>query len=202
MEIISTIPELEARYDAASARSLAKEAERLTPEYQALIESSPFFALATIGPGGMDCSPRGDQAPSVTIVDDTTIHIPDRKGNNRLDSLRNIVEDGRVALLFLIPGLDICLRINGRAQLAVDEALLERHVVDGTPPRSVIVVTIERVYFQCARAIRRAKLWDASAQQDPSELPTAGDILAAMKAPGVESAAAYNQDFEDNAKLY
>jgi len=199
---IETIADLEARYDAASPRSLAKEATRLSAEYRELIDAAPFFALATVGSDGMDCSPRGDTAPSVSVIDDTTLHIPDRKGNNRLDSLRNIVEDGRVALLFLIPGLDICMRINGRAQLTVDGEVLAHHAVDGILPRSVIVVSIERVYFQCARAIRRAALWDASAQRSGADLPTAGEILAAVNAPGVQSAAAYNQDFEDNATLY
>lgn len=202
MHHIATIADLEALYESASPRSLAKETTRLTPEYRQLIDAAPFFALATVGPDGMDCSPRGDAAPSVTIADDSTLHIPDRKGNNRLDSLRNIVEDGRVALLFLIPGLDICLRVNGQAQLTVDPELLAQHEVEGRLPRSIIEVSIERVYFQCARAIRRAELWNPEAQRSADELPTAGDILAAVNAPGVDSAAAYDQYFEDNASLY
>ena len=186
---IDTIAELEALYGTPPEGSLLKEIGRLTPEYVRWLTSSPFFALATIGPEGMDCSPRGDAGQGAFVVDDTTLHIPDRRGNNRLDSLRNIVSDGRVALLFLIPGVRECLRINGSAVLTDDEALRGRYAVEGKPPATVIVVTIESVYFQCARAVTRSGLWDASTWIDPSSVPTAGQMTKGARAPEFDAEA-------------
>ena len=180
MSIVTTIDELEAIYGFPGETSTAKVADRVTPSYRALIERSPFAVLATCGPEGLDCSPRGDVAGFVRIHDEKTLMMPDRHGNNRIDSLRNIVRDPRIALLFLIPGSGNTLRLNGRAFVSVDFELLSSLEMDGKAPRSVIVITIEEVYFQCARAILRSDLWNPDKRVDPKSLPTPGRILAEM----------------------
>lgn len=180
MPIINTIEELEAIYGQPGEASTVKEISHLTPQYRALIEVSPFAVLATAGPEGLDCSPRGDITGFVRIADDKTLLMPDRRGNNRVDSLRNIVRDPRVALLFLIPGVGNTLRVNGRAYLTTDGDVLESFLMDGKVPRSVVMITIESVYFQCARAIVRSDLWNPKSHVDPKTLPTAGQILAAL----------------------
>ncbi|MCZ7660431.1 MAG: pyridoxamine 5'-phosphate oxidase family protein [Xanthobacteraceae bacterium] len=167
-------------YGAPVEASLAKEIDHVNAHYRALVEAAPFFALATSGPEGLDCSPRGDAPGFVRVADAKTVLIPDRRGNNRIDSLRNIVRDPRVALLFLIPGVGETLRINGRAEISVDPELLASFAVDGKAPRSVIVVRVERVYFQCARAILRAKLWDPARRVERASLPSTGTILAEL----------------------
>ena len=180
MSIVTTIDELEAIYGFPGETSTAKVADRVTPSYRALIERSPFAVLATCGPEGLDCSPRGDVAGFVRIHDEKTLMMPDRHGNNRIDSLRNIVRDPRIALLFLIPGSGNTLRLNGRAFVSVDFELLSSFEMDGKAPRSVIAITIEEVYFQCARAILRSDLWNPDKRVDPKSLPTPGRILAEM----------------------
>lgn len=160
--------------------SLRKEIDHLTPEYQAMVQASPFVMLATAGPGGLDCSPRGDAAGFVEVADPGTLLIPDRRGNNRLDSLRNIVTDPRVALLFLIPGIGETLRINGRARLVRDEDVCARFVVQGKAPALVIVVTVDSVYYQCARALVRSDLWNPERHRTRSDVPTPGAVLAGI----------------------
>jgi PPOX class probable FMN-dependent enzyme len=178
--IIATVQELEALYGQPQETSTAKEVDWITPHYRALIAASPFAALATVGPEGLDCSPRGDQCGFVRVHDERTVMMPDRRGNNRVDSLRNIVRDPRVALLFMIPGLGTTLRLNGRAQLSIDQELRESFAVEGKAPRSVIVIAVDAVYFQCARAIVRSKVWDQASHVDPRALPTPGQILAEL----------------------
>lgn len=181
--IVATLAQLEALYDIPLApASVVKETDHITPHYRRLIEASPFVALATSGPEGLDCSPRGDASEVVRIADQRTLILPDRRGNNRIDSLRNIIRDPRVALLFLIPGSGTTFRVNGRAEISIEPELLESFAVEGQRPRSAIVITVERAYFQCARAIVRSGLWDASRHVDPDTLPTPGDILAALSA--------------------
>lgn len=183
MHEITTVETLEALYQPAPVpASTVKVADHITPHYAALIQASPFVALATIGPEGLDCSPRGDLPGFVRIADPRTLMLPDRRGNNRIDSLRNIVRDPRVALLFLIPGSGTTFRVNGRAVLSADPALLDSFAVDGKPPRTVTVVTVEEAYFQCARAIVRSGLWKPESQVDPKTLPTPGEMLAAVTA--------------------
>lgn len=183
MSIITSVEELEALYTPApAAASTVKVAQRMTPHYRRLIEASPFAALATVGPEGIDCSPRGDQPGFVRIHDDETLMMPDRRGNNRIDSLRNIVRDPRVAFLFLLPGSGTTFRANGRAHLDTDPALLDSFAVDGKAPRSIIVMKIDELYFQCARAIVRSELWNPERHIDPATLPTPGQILAGMTA--------------------
>lgn len=180
MTEIRTLDALHALYGAPLEASTAKEVDRLTPEYRRLIEASPFVALATSGPEGLDCSPRGDSGAVVRIQDDRTLLLPDRRGNDRIDSLRNVVRDPRVGLLFLIPGSGTTLRINGTAVISVAPDLLAAFETEGKPPRSVLVVTIQTVYFQCARAIVRSGLWDPARHVDKATLPTPGRILAAL----------------------
>ena len=182
MTIIKSVEELETLYGEPGAASLRKVSDRTTPEYRAWIKSSPFCALATVGPEGADASPRGDRGEVVFELDEKTLAMPDRRGNNRMDSLRNIVRDGRVALMFLTPGSDTVTRINGRGEVSVDPQLIERFAVQEKPPRSVIVIHIEEIYFQCARAVMRAGLWNNAVWPELGDLPTAGDILAAQTA--------------------
>ncbi len=198
MSFITTIDQLEALYGAANEASRVKEVGVITPHYRALIEASPFLALATCGPEGLDCSPRGDLAGFVRIRDERTLLLPDRRGNNRVDSLRNIVRDPRVALLFLIPGCGNALRVNGRARLCIDPDLLAAFEVEGRPPRSVAVIEVDAVYFQCARAIVRAGLWNPDRHVDPGSLPTAGQILAALS-EGRVGGEPYDRDWPERA---
>ena len=177
--VISIIAELEAFYpEPVYPPARIKETDRITKAYRALIEASPFFALATSGPDGLDCSPRGDPKGFVRVLDDKTIVVPDRRGNNRIDSLRNLIHDPRVALLFLIPGVSETLRIVGRATISTDPALCESFTMQGKAPRSVLVVAVDKVFYQCAKAIVRSKLWDPSLHVERSSLPTSGQILA------------------------
>jgi len=199
MTLITSVDDLERLYGAPGAAALVKVADRITPSYRRLLEAAPFYALATAGPEGLDCSPRGDRADGIAIVDERTLHLPDRRGNNRLDSLRNIVRDPRVALLFLIPGSGTTLRLNGRAAVSVDPALLAAHAVDGKSPRSVVVVTVAALYFQCARAILRADLWNPDHHVDPASLPSIGTILEEMSAQDIDGAD-YDRSWPERAK--
>jgi PPOX class probable FMN-dependent enzyme len=180
MSVITTVEELEAIYGTTNDASTVKVADHVTPLYRTFIEKAPFAALATIGPEGIDCSPRGDLPGFVRIHDPRTLMMPDRRGNNRVDSLRNIVRDPRAALMFLIPGSGTTIRVNGRAHLSVDPGLLASFRVDGKLPRSVMVMNVEEIYFQCARAIVRSDLWNPDKRVDPKTLPTPGQILAEM----------------------
>lgn len=180
MTVIETVEQLEEIYGPTNDASTVKVADHVTPLYRIFIEKAPFAALATIGPEGIDCSPRGDLPGFVRIHDPRTLMLPDRRGNNRVDSLRNIVRDPRVSLMFLIPGSGNAVRANGRAYLSIDPELLASFKVEGKAPRSVMVMTVEEIYFQCARAIVRSDLWNPDKQVDPKTLPTPGQILAEM----------------------
>ncbi len=178
-----TSPEtLHGLYGEPSENAVYKELDRLIPEYRVFIEASPFLTIASAGPDGLDCTPRGDAPGFVRIVDDRTLMIPDRRGNNRVDTLGNILHDPRVGLLFLIPGCGETIRVNGRARISVDPELLASFVVEGQAPRSVLVVEIDRVYFQCAKAIMRSQLWDPSRHVERNSLPSPGRILKACTA--------------------
>jgi PPOX class probable FMN-dependent enzyme len=167
MSVIANVAELEAIYGQPNEASTVKVADRITPPYRVLIDKSPFAALATCGPEGLDCSPRGDLPGFVRVHDDKTLMMPDRRGNNRVDSLRNIVRDPRVALLFLIPGSGSTLRVNGRARVSAGADLLASFAIDGKAPRTVIVMTVDEIYFQCARAIVRSDLWNPDKRSIP-----------------------------------
>ncbi|PJI42458.1 pyridoxamine 5'-phosphate oxidase family protein [Ferrovibrio sp.] len=199
MTIIRTVEELEALYGQAGETSLAKEVDYIAPEYRAYIEASPFVIVATAGPEGLDCSPRGDRTGFVRVHDERTLMLPDRRGNNRVDTLRNIVRDPRVGLLFVIPGSGNTLRVNGRAHLETDPALLDSFLMEGKAPRSVMVIAVDSVYFQCARAIARADLWNPALHVDPKTLPTAGQILAALS-KGRVGGESYDREWPERSR--
>jgi PPOX class probable FMN-dependent enzyme len=181
-------------YGQPSEGAIAKEIEYVHPHYRAMIEASPFMVMATSGPDGLDVSPRGDPPGFVVVADDRTLLIPDRRGNNRADSLNNLVADPRIALLFLIPGIGETLRVNGRGEISVDPAMLERFPAQGKLPRSVIVVHVERVYFQCPKALVRSDLWNPAKHVERRSLPSSGTILADItsgRVGGAEYDAAY-----------
>lgn len=199
MTKVTTIGQLEAIYGVPAEASLVKETDHITPDYARYIAASPFALLATAGPEGLDCSPRGDKPGFVRVADERTLMLPDRHGNNRIDSLRNVVVDPRVALLFLIPGFGGTLRVNGEAHISVEPALLKSFTVNGKPPRSVLVVAVQAVYFQCARAVMRAELWTPETYPDPRSLPTPGQILAAITASRV-GGEAYDKAWPERAR--
>ena len=176
--LITTMEDLEALYGAPFGPSLVKEIDHINTSYRAFIEAAPFFALATSGPEGLDCSPRGDAPGFVRVADERTLIIPDRRGNNRIDSLRNIIGDPRVALLFLIPGIGETLRVVGRAMISTDPKLRQSFTVNGKMPATVVIVAVERVFYQCTKAIVRSKLWDDGTRIARTSLPSAGTILA------------------------
>lgn len=192
---VKTIEQLEALYSKPLAASVKKELPCLNEHYRKFILASPYLSLASIGPDGMDCTPRGDSPGFVRILDDKTLAIPDRRGNNRIDTLRNIVSDPRVALLFMIPGLNETIRINGQAYLTTDSELLESFKVNEVCPVTAIIVNIEQVYFQCARALKRSHFWDSSLYVNPNSLPSAGTLInSAMEDFDAES---YDSSLEE-----
>jgi PPOX class probable FMN-dependent enzyme len=178
---ITTTAQLENLYsDAPYGAAVFKETDHITTQYRRLIEAAPFCVVATNGPEGLDCSPRGDPPGFVRVVDARTLLIPDRRGNNRIDSLRNLVRDPRISLLFLIPGVGETMRVNGRAKISTEPQLTESFAIDGKAPKCVLVVTVERAYFQCTKAIIRAKLWEEASKVDRKTLPTPGAILSEL----------------------
>lgn len=198
-DAITTQEELDAIYGAPVPAAKIKEIDYISDHYRQFIEASPFMILATCGPEGLDCSPRGDPKGFVRVIDRHTLAIPDRRGNNRVDSLRNIVRDPRVALLFLIPGVGETMRVNGRAMLSTDKALRESFTMQGKVPACVIVVTAERVYPQCQKALVRSKLWDPAMQIARSGLPSAGEMLEALTKGGFDGKA-YDAAYPERLK--
>ena len=182
MTSIRTLADLEALYDAPVPTSITKEIDHLTELHCAYIEASPFVVVATSGPGGVDCSPRGDPPGFIRVVDERTLLMADRRGNNRLDTLRNLVGDPRIGLLFLVPGVGVTLRVNGTAEISTDQALRESFSMDGKLPTTVIIVTTTSVYTQCPKALIRSHLWDPARHREQSELPSVGDIMEAITA--------------------
>lgn len=176
--LIKTVEQLEALYGKPQAATIAKEVDYIAPVYRKLIEASPFVAVATGGPEGLDCSPKGDGPGFVRVLDEKTLALPDRPGNNRIDGFRNILRDPRIALLFLIPGVGETLRVNGRASITVDPELMQSFAVNGKLPRSVLIVHVEAVFFHCSRAIVRSKLWEEATKIDRKSLPSTGAIIA------------------------
>ena len=197
--LITSIAQLEALYGLPAGAAVWKEIDHISAEYRAFIEKAPFFVLASVGPEGVDCTPRGDEPGFVRVADEKTLMIPDRRGNNRVDSLRNIVRDPRVSLLFLIPGVGETFRVIGRASISTDPALTESFVFAGKTPRAVIVVSVERVYFQCSKAIIRSKLWEADTKVDRASLPSNGTILAAIT-EGREGGEEYDRAYPERLR--
>jgi PPOX class probable FMN-dependent enzyme len=197
MTPIATIDELEATYDGPPQKAaLTKVQSRLTPLHRQWIMASRFCILSTVGPEGTDASPRGDDGPVVEELDEKTLALPDWRGNNRLDSLRNIVRDGRVSLMFMVPGSNSVVRVNGTAILTADAELCGRFERKGMWPRSVIVVTIAELYVQCAKALMRSRLWSSEA---PADLPKAGDLI--QEADDSFDGAAYDARYRKPAEL-
>jgi PPOX class probable FMN-dependent enzyme len=177
---------LAAIYGVVGEASIVKELDHIDANYRALIEASPFLVLATVGATGLDCSPRGDPSGFVHVVDTKTLILPDRRGNNRIDSLRNLIENPQLAMLFLIPGVGETLRVNGRARISIDPVLLQRYAVNGRAPKTVLEVTVDAVFFQCSRAVLRADLWNPAKYVTHSTLPSAGKILADASASQID----------------
>lgn len=196
---ITNVEQLEAIYGTPHERALWKEIDFLNEDYQAFVKASPFVVLASIGEGGLDCSPRGDVAGFIEILDKQTLAIPDRPGNNRIDSLRNIVENPLVSLLFLIPGVGEVLRVIGRAEITVDPDMLAMFEVDGKLPRTVIIVKVDAAYFHCSRAIVRSRLWDSSQHVDRSSLPSPGAMHKRLSGGGFD-AATYDSELPERTK--
>jgi uncharacterized protein len=198
MSFITSVEQLAELYGVPNDASTVKEVDRIIPEYRALIAASPFAVLATSGPEGLDCSPRGEGPGFVRVEDERTLLLPDRRGNNRIDSLRNIVRDPRAALIFLIPGIGTTLRVNGRARVSSDEERRGSFIIEGQLPRSVIVLSVDAVYFQCARAIVRSELWNPANHREPASLPTPGQILASLS-DGDAGGKAYDDSWSERA---
>jgi len=178
--LISDMAQLEALYGQKLPAAVIKEIDHINDSYRKLIEAAPFVAVATAGPEGLDCSPKGDAPGFVRVLDDKTLAIPDRPGNNRIDGFRNIMRDPRIALLFLIPGVGETLRVNGHAAISIDPELMQSFAVNGKLPRCVLVVHIESIFFHCSKAIVRSKLWDEAAKIDRNSLPSTGTIIAEL----------------------
>jgi uncharacterized protein len=196
MDWITTLDDLNAHYGQPAEAATIKVTPLLTPAYRAWLDRARFCILTTVGPEGTDGSPRGDEGPVVTVLDPQTLALPDWHGNNRIDSLRNIVRDGRVSLMFLIPGANNALRINGTARLTADPTLRSRFDRDGKQPRTVIMIRIAEVYSQCARALIRSALWTAGDQS--RDLPTVGDMLREITEGQIDGKA-YDADWPGRA---
>jgi PPOX class probable FMN-dependent enzyme len=197
--MLTTVAELEAIYGPPFERSITKEIAFLNADYRAFVEAAPLVILASVAAEGLDCSPKGDRPGFVRVMDERTLAIPDRPGNNRIDNLRNIVRDPRVSLLFMIPGVEETLRVNGRAAISDDADLLALFAVGGKLPRTVILVTIESVYFHCSKALVRSSLWDPTKFLERSRLPSAGAMLQRLTA-GALDGAAYDRDAPERTK--
>lgn len=197
MDFIETPSALEALYGTPGEAAVAKVARRLTPLYRAWIDRSRFCILTTVGPEGTDASPRGDEGPVVLELDEGTLALPDWRGNERIDSLRNVVRDPRVSLMFLVPGSNNVIRVNGRARITADEDLRARFAREGKQPRTVLVIEIVEVYSQCARALLRAGLWTAG--DESAGLPTVGDLLR-ESSDGRIDGAAYDAEWPARAR--
>lgn len=199
MPTVRTLAELEALYQTPVPTSVSKETDHLTDLQRAYVEASPFVVVATAGPGGLDCSPRGDPAGFVRVLDERTLLLPDRRGNNRLDTLRNILADPRIALLFLVPGVGVTLRVNGTAAVSTDDELRAGFAMDGKLPTTVVVIRADSVYTQCPKALIRSHLWDPSFHRDPADLPSVGAILEAITA-GSFDGKAYDEGYPERIR--
>ena len=177
---VTSDAELDRHYGSPVKAALIKEIDHLSPHYRTFVEKAPFVMVATVGEGGLDCSPRGDPPGFVRVHDEKTVLLPDRRGNNRLDTLRNLVRDPRISLLFLIPGVGAPLRINGRASIVTEPEIREAFTIQGKAPASVLEVTVDQVYFQCQKALVRSKLWSSEVQIERKDLPSTGQMLEAL----------------------
>jgi PPOX class probable FMN-dependent enzyme len=193
---VTTVEQLAQLYKPPHERVIRKELDYIDALGRAFIAASPLLLLATGGHKGLDCSPKGDKPGFIQVDDDgRTLLIPDRPGNNRIDGIRNLIEDPRIALIFLVPGANETFRVNGRARISVDPDLKRRFAVDGKEPRTVIVVTVEQAFQHCPKALVRSDLWQAGKGSRPKGVPTLGDFAAARN-PGIDSGA-YDADYAE-----
>jgi PPOX class probable FMN-dependent enzyme len=197
--LVTTMEQLEALYGQSMPTSIVKEIDHISEGYRKLIEAAPFAVIGTCGPEGLDCSPKGDPRGFVRILDDKTLAIPDRPGNNRIDGFRNIVRDPRIALLFLIPGVGETLRVNGRAAISVDPELMQSCAMNGKLPRCILIVHIESIYFHYSKAIVRSRLWDEATKIDRKALPSTGSIIAELS-EGKLGGEAYDREAPEKIK--
>ncbi|HBQ35320.1 MAG TPA: pyridoxamine 5'-phosphate oxidase [Rhodobacteraceae bacterium] len=197
MEYIDNIKQIEEIYGTPGQAALLKVAKQMTPAYRDWIARSRFCVLSTVGPQGTDASPRGDIGPVVEILDDQTIALPDWSGNNRIDTLRNLVTDARIGMMFMVAGSNNVVRLNGTARITVDAETLARFDKNGKQPRVVIIIKISEIYVQCARALMRAGLWVDGDLSDG--LPTVGQILKELDS-GDFDGKSYDQNWAGRAK--
>jgi len=195
MTQITTLEQLSEIYGDPVPASLDKVAQQMTPLYRQWIEASRFVVVSTVGPEGTDASPRGDIGPVVRVIDARTLWLPDWRGNNRIDSLRNIVRDGRISLMFMVPGCNNVVRVNGTAILTAAPEVCESFEQKGRHPRSVIEITIGEMYFQCAKAIMRSGLWT---REGDAAVPTAGQFVQELKSDF--DGASYDEGYAEYAK--
>ncbi|MEM7253159.1 MAG: pyridoxamine 5'-phosphate oxidase family protein [Pseudomonadota bacterium] len=178
-DTVESLERLRMLYGQPSERARLKELKTLDKHCRHFISLSPFVVVASAGANGrLDCSPRGDAPGFVRVLDNHTVLLPDRRGNNRVDTLSNIVEHPQVGLLFFIPGVEETLRLNGRAEVVLDDDLLAPSTVNDRAPRSGLKIAIEEVFLQCSKALVRSRLWDAEAQIERRSFPSLGQILA------------------------
>ena len=177
---IQNLKQLLTLYGQPVETAIIKELDYISDHYRMFIEKSSFVVVATNGLDGLDCSPRGDPAGFVRVQDKKTVLMPDRRGNNRIDSLRNLMHDPRISLLFLLPGLGRTMRINGRATLVIDPQLRQSFAIRGKVPATVVVIEVDRIYTQCPKAVIRADLWNPNQFINPSELPSSGTMTQAL----------------------
>ncbi|RAS23821.1 pyridoxamine 5'-phosphate oxidase family protein [Paraburkholderia bryophila] len=197
--MLTTIDQLEAIYGQPHERAVRKEIPYINEDYRAFIEVAPFVVLATAGPEGLDCSPRGDAPGFVRVIDERTLALPDRPGNNRIDSLRNIIAEPKLALLFVIPGVGESLRVNGRGRITNDPKWLDSFAVVGKLPRTVLLIDVDTVYFHCSKALVRSKLWDPARHVERSRLPSAGEIHRRINGASFD-AATYDRELDERVR--
>ncbi len=191
---VTTLEELATLYAPPKPNVLRKELDHIDALGRAFIAASPFLVLATGSGRGLDCSPKGDRPGFVQVEEDgRTLFIPDRRGNNRIDGLKNLVEDPRVGIIFFVPGVNECYRVNGRGRISIDPALRRRFAVDGKEPSTVLVVSVDQAFQHCPKAMVRSNLWKAAQGGRPKDVPTLGDFAAARN-PGTD-AESYNADY-------
>ena len=186
--VIASVDQLREIYDPPSERSLLKQTDHIDDLSRKFIARSPFLILATCGPAGVDCSPRGDHPGFVHVADEKTLLLPDRRGNNRLDSVENIVGNPAVGLIFLVPGVNETFRVNGRARVSVDPQLRELFAVSGKTPKTVLVITVDEAFIQCPRALLRSDLWNPEKFAPRSEVPSLGAMLESQTGGRVNAA--------------
>ena len=197
---VTSLEDLNEIYDAPAATAIAKQTDHVTAPGRALIAAAPFLILATASEDGIDCSPKGDAPGFVQLLDDRTILIPDRPGNNRVDGMKNIIGNPKVGIIFMVPGYGTTYRVNGTATISTDPELLGRFEVQGKLPRAVIVVSVDEAFSHCPKAFIRAKLWNAERDDLPEDVPTHGAFAAHRDGGDKAYAEKYDADYAERLK--